>query len=341
MSDKKQASPAVVAAMVVGIVAAGGYIAMSLTGSGAPEPVKTLPATGAPAVGTTTTAGTPTPGTGNAGMSATAPGTVVASAPGGEASLAPSADPFVAIPGPPAQRQTAPVAPTVQAAPQNSGRSGPLISGGTVQPLPPFQAPGTTGPMVVTKVEAEVPDLVGTMLGDRPTAVFRSDKELRSVPVGGRFHGWKVVSVRHGEVIVKNGTRTETLGVGSGHAGSIALHWDESSPNQGQSAAPRSEFAAQKPADEPRSNVQTAALSEPNSITQDLTGPNGPEARATTPAAPTTNDAPVANGTPPAGTTPTGDAPVKPAPMDPAAPIAPAPAPPVVTTVSDPPVRKP
>jgi hypothetical protein len=52
----------------------------------------------------------------------------------------------------------------------------------------------------------------------RPCAVFRGEKQLMIVPVGGKFGPWKVVSVSHGGVVVKTANRKVRLGVGDASA---------------------------------------------------------------------------------------------------------------------------
>jgi hypothetical protein len=72
----------------------------------------------------------------------------------------------------------------------------------SVTPLPAAKvnaaAPNLSPPASMKPLE-----LVGTMLGDRPSAVFRGESRLITVPVGGAYDGWTVVSVDHGEAVVQ------------------------------------------------------------------------------------------------------------------------------------------
>jgi hypothetical protein len=59
------------------------------------------------------------------------------------------------------------------------------------------------------------PELVGTMTGGRPVAVFKSDKSIVMVPQGGAYLGWRILRVGHSEATVWNGGVTLRLRVGS------------------------------------------------------------------------------------------------------------------------------
>jgi hypothetical protein len=71
-------------------------------------------------------------------------------------------------------------------------------------------------------VEEKEPQLVGTLLGERPSAVFRMDKLLSVVPEGASIGTWKVISVGQGSAVIKSARRTLTLSVGSG-GGSVMM----------------------------------------------------------------------------------------------------------------------
>ncbi len=69
----------------------------------------------------------------------------------------------------------------------------------------------STQPMPVS-VE---PELVGTLMGGNPTAVFKSDKAIVMVPQGGVYMGWRILRVSHSEATVWNGGATLRLRVGA------------------------------------------------------------------------------------------------------------------------------
>jgi len=98
------------------------------------------------------------------------------------------------------------------------------LSADTRLPAPllarPMGGPGTMPPAQSLSAQPAPamaqPDLVGTLLGERPSAVFRMDKQLVLVPVGNMIAGWKVLSVDQGEATIKRAGQTERLVVGSG-----------------------------------------------------------------------------------------------------------------------------
>ncbi len=141
---------------------------------------------------------------------------IIASATPSEDSLSLGADPFVPFP------VTIP-APIPAAAAAGSSAGSSVAS---VTPLPSFQTSragsltaipfGQAGNAPVAPPIQLLPDpeLVGTLLGDRPCAVFRTVKKLTVVPVGGRLGDWMVVSVSHDSVSVKSPKGTLRLVMG-------------------------------------------------------------------------------------------------------------------------------
>jgi hypothetical protein len=342
MSEKKNPSPAVIVTMVAGIILVGGFAVKSAIDSSVPEPVKLLPASGSgvsatSANGQPTTSGAVLPD--RTGQTSDRQNVALAT-PGeadsdSEAGLAPNGDPFVAL-----AVSSTPQKPVVTGGAQASGQ--PPISGGAAMGLgaPPRGSlpgafPGGTVvlPMKVDAPRPEAPELVGTMLGDTPMAVFRSQEHLQTVPQGGSFMGWKVLSVRHGEVVVRNGQRTERLGVGWSRRGTIVSGSLIPSHPENLAAQP----PAPDPAPESRTALQVVSDSEPNSITRDL----APDALPMGTGAPTAPQQPAAPADPTVPAVPTsparGGSEEKPAGSDSPLPAAPPPAIPP----ADEPVRKP
>lgn len=91
-------------------------------------------------------------------------------------------------------------------------------------PLLPFPAMATTplpprgGTTTVHAAPPEpTPELAGTFLGARACAVFNVNRQLVTVPVGGKMGSWRVMSVTHGRVLLRAGRRTAFLTVGGNH----------------------------------------------------------------------------------------------------------------------------
>jgi len=136
-----------------------------------------------------------------------------------EAFLKPEADPFVPLHPQPqsgtvsvqntaagsqrigsqSSRQVAPITGTLA---KDSSLHGPLAFDRPV--LQPISVP-----------EPVAPELVGTLLGETPNAVFRGDAQFVAVPVGGSFGGWKVVGVRQGEAVLKRKGQLVVLQTGA------------------------------------------------------------------------------------------------------------------------------
>src|SRR5258708_31736963 len=80
---------------------------------------------------------------------------------------------------------------------------------------------GTTQPLtVIAPADLAPPTLVGTMLGDRPSALFRSGDKVASVPMGSKMGSWRVIAVDQGEVTVQRAKQIVRLSV---NTGSVAL----------------------------------------------------------------------------------------------------------------------
>ena len=128
-----------------------------------------------------------------------------------EALLATSADPFF-----PRLTKTAVVRITPPGAsagsPSGNAASGPPapalprvagIPGGAPFSVPPRAAHDTTPPV-----------LVGTLLGEQSSAVFRDGQNVKIVPVGEKYGLWKVVAVSHGDATLRVDGHTLRLAVG-------------------------------------------------------------------------------------------------------------------------------
>jgi hypothetical protein len=136
-----------------------------------------------------------------------------------EAVLAPEADPFVPLPTDSVVIQ--PPRGTGQTSVDRSLSGHGTITGRGIAVLP-TQYPtlggsipsnrGTIPPFVTPPPPA--PELVGTLLGEQPSAVFRGGSQLVAVPVGASFGGWKVVDVGQGVAVIKGMGRMVHLQVG-------------------------------------------------------------------------------------------------------------------------------
>jgi hypothetical protein len=79
-------------------------------------------------------------------------------------------------------------------------------------PLPPANGAGGFTPQVQIVPQAP-PQLVGTMLGDSPSAVFKTGAGLRVVRRGQQIDSWRVVAVDHGTATVRSGKISHLLTV--------------------------------------------------------------------------------------------------------------------------------
>lgn len=148
-----------------------------------------------------------------------------------EDELSPLADPFVPLPemARSAVISTSPPAPAhTETAVVSPLPSFPMGRTGMLSAVPFGQAPGNapTAPALESMSE---PKLVGTLFGDRPSAVFSTDKKLTVVPVGGKLGVWKVVAVNHDSVSVKGPRGTLRLKLGSSQ-GLLPMMRDTSVP---------------------------------------------------------------------------------------------------------------
>src|SRR5206468_707966 len=98
-----------------------------------------------------------------------------------EAALAPNVDPFFAANSAAQARQSLPVVQRTQpsnVATDTKGTRKLQQQGGETTQILPLPV---NGPKIVAEIP--VPELVGTLLGDLPTAVFKTEKQLQTVPV--------------------------------------------------------------------------------------------------------------------------------------------------------------
>jgi hypothetical protein len=199
-------------------------------------PASTGPASapaGAPPAGTAVS-GTPAP----AQASPTAPphpdGRLQA-----EATLAPAADPFRPLPRAPVAPSAANLGPgqnggsvTIYPPPggtrdgsagQSALPSGQFSGNDSRAPsLPPVggSASDQSGPGSSAPRSEAPPPLVGTLMGSTPSAAFRVGKDLQLAAPGDRVGAWQVLSVTHGEAVVRgpDGVRRLRLGGDTGGA---------------------------------------------------------------------------------------------------------------------------
>jgi hypothetical protein len=257
-SGGKAASPQTIAALSIGAVAALGFAGWTISNALGPSTPPATPLTASAAPGTPTAAPT-TPGTTAAAPSTPAPtsvGTVLEPSGGtpgrspaaSEAMLAPSADPFIALPplaGAQTDRKAVAMTSPAPAALGNALRTVPGLKG--------FASPASTQSYSLVPTPHAVPsppavaaeiELVGTLLGNRPSAVFRTEQKMVTVPVGATFAGWKVLSVQHGEAVVWSAAGKLRLTVGttasSGVTGPVGMvqKRQERSRNGSYSSAP-------------------------------------------------------------------------------------------------------
>jgi hypothetical protein len=200
MTERNKANPATLILMLIGIAICVGFIVHGLSAN-TPTPVTTLPAQNG-------AASTVIPPVTPPGATTVAPAPTVLTSEGGdaifaEADMAPNIDPFTPIGGWRAAPTTdvaqavAPVvptkSPTLAAQPT---KSQPAVSGG------------------LAGFDIQEPELVGTMLGDQPSAVFRVDQRIVMVGLGSKIIGWKVVSIQQGAAVLQGMGRTRRLTTG-------------------------------------------------------------------------------------------------------------------------------
>lgn len=258
--NNKTASPQTIAALSVGAIAALGFAGWTISNALAPStPPASAPGSvpvsasksAAPAPGTTTVPPViSAPAASTAAVSTPArvgasPGSASRLTAASEAMLAPAADPFMALPPRP-DKQAGPTNAVAQTPPNAAViRNAPP----TMAILPNFPGAQSGAPGYNASVQAmPVPpphatveiELVGTLMGNRPCAVFRTDQKMVTVPVDGAVAGWKVLRVRHGEAVVTSAGRTLRLDVGMSAAAGMVRRTQEL-PRDSFRAEPHSE----------------------------------------------------------------------------------------------------
>lgn len=213
MSKQNRDNPKNIALMSVAAVAGVGFAVWNISNTLAPPPAasKTPEPASVPKEKTQATAC----------VASSAEPNKPTSVESSEADLALNADPFVPLPEIAPKETLVPVPTPRMGLPTelpNLQRVGYRVTGNNLPSigLPGAAPSGSASPSPNTEVEAPPPVLVGTLLGERPCAVFRADQQLSIIPIGGKFGAWKVVSVNHGGVVVKNSKRTMRLGIGTG-----------------------------------------------------------------------------------------------------------------------------
>jgi hypothetical protein len=145
-----------------------------------------------------------------------------------EAVLAPEADPFVPLPTHAVTPQPQAGSAGVGQTPTGGSQAGRGAANGTGAIAGPGMGnlsvmnPALGGPVppnrgIIPQFAAPpppAPELVGTLLGDQPSAVFRGASQLVAVPVGATFGGWKVIHVGQGDAVVKGMGRMVRLQAG-------------------------------------------------------------------------------------------------------------------------------
>jgi hypothetical protein len=148
--------------------------------------------------------------------------------PRSEAMLAPQADPFAplstaSLPAPQER------APAVQPSQPVVERLPNLPAGMQLRPLIP---PMASNPLEIKSGSerdadsAAPPELIGTLIGEHPSAVFRSKDGVVIIAAGKTIGPWRVSRVVHGGVILVNGRRRVSLGTSM--AGAVYAQQQES-----------------------------------------------------------------------------------------------------------------
>lgn len=246
MPTKKAASPQQVAIMAVASVLAVAGSSWSISNALAPPPGLPQPAN--PPAGSAASPAAPTQAATSAAPMGQAAPAISLSAQREEALLSPGANPFAStarpasspgpslFPMPAAPPGNTALPPQIASAPPSVGL--PTIRGLQGRPQD-IQAP----PMSVRPAVA--PELVGTLLGDRPSGVFRVDGHLTIVSVGDSIEMWRVLSVHHGEAVLKSGGRTVRVRVGTPSASA-------STPRQGVFASSSTPGEGVRPSEQPQ-----------------------------------------------------------------------------------------
>ena len=227
MSARKGTSPGTIVGLAVAACGALGFAYWNVTRAMNQEPPPP-PTAGTPG----TVAGSPQPATPGAvpgTPAATVAAVQIRPAASEDADLAPGADPFLPLPMAPAASPAAILAST--RLPRGGGAS-PVLPAlmGWAPPTPlPAQGPphiprGAAPPRAAlpARPREPAPELVGTLLGDNPCAVFVKDKQTVVVPVGGKFGAWQVVVVEHSSVVLRQAGQSLRLSVGGTASGGTA-----------------------------------------------------------------------------------------------------------------------
>lgn len=247
MSGTKRDNPVTLALLLCGASLAVGFAAWNISRALRPPAPPAHPAPAPPGV---TGAGPAAPAGGaTAGAPAQHAAASVRPAADWEASLAPNADPFLPIGVPASPGATGRTsAPPVPALP-------PLGGGGRLQALPPIAPPWPArtppsaasirplplppgAPPALTQRPEPQPELVGTMLGDRPSAVLRSSGRTAVVPVGERLGAWRLLSVEHGSAVLRSGRHTVRLVLGGDRKDGIVTAVEKAEPSVPQAPPP-------------------------------------------------------------------------------------------------------
>lgn len=226
MSDPKPNNPLVVVLLIVGIIGALGFAIWRALAPAGPTP-SSPPAATAQAAGPGSDAGAPSGGTAPqaAANASSAHDAQHRSLVGDSAAL--GVNPFGggAVKATPPKPAPLASAPRPSSAPRQTLPAPALVSqdrAARAQALKAFADSNAPGPAATQGAPASPqpmpvavePELVGTMLGGRPTAVFKADKTLLMVPQGGVYMGWRVMRVGHSEATVWNGGVQLRLRVG-------------------------------------------------------------------------------------------------------------------------------
>lgn len=186
-----------------------------------------------------------------------------------EAVLAMNADPFY-------PRLTPPAAVRITAPTQPGGNTA-ISPGPTPPPLPPVIGPVFGAPPQAVRKPVP-PVLLGTLLGEKSSAVFRDGQGVKIVPVGQKYGAWRVVSVDHGDAILRTDHFTVRLAVGDSGREKDKLTVGGSSSAHPISALEITVRAAD-PVHDPAESMQTMASTPPMRAPDEMTDPfRNPEA---------------------------------------------------------------
>ena len=212
MNDQKPANPLVVTLLIVGIVGALGFaLYRALAPAGTPPSTASPTSASAVALQPQPTAARKPERQPPAGENI-AVGTNPFGSASASRSTRASTSPRPTAPPPPPDTGTlpAPLMVSRDRAQRTQALNAFAASDRTSSTGPGLPAPSAQ-PMPVT-VE---PELVGTLTGGQPTAVFKSDKAMVMVPQGGVYMGWRVLRVSHTEATIWNGNITLRLRIGA------------------------------------------------------------------------------------------------------------------------------